>query len=87
MSILIKATIELTKIDKSKIRTTEDGRRFYSVDISINDEVRQFKNILQNVTIIESNSDREAKKNYIGNGKVVYSTISGVVVPKENDDI
>jgi len=76
-SNLIAASIDITKIDKSKL-----GKgKYLNFTISVNGETNQYG---QNVAIVESQSkeDRDAKvaKNYLGNGKVVWSEDGGIVV-------
>ena len=77
---IIAASIDLSKIDKSKIVTTDkdgnqfkNGAKYLNIDIIVNDEKNQYG---QDTSISHSQSkeEREAKekKVYIGNGKTVY---------------
>ena len=72
MSKLISASIDVTKIDKSRLFKGKKGT-YLSLDIWVNDEEDQYGNT---VSINESltSEEREAgtKKNYIGNGKKVF---------------
>ena len=79
MSTLINASIDLSKIDKSKIKTTDkfgqpfkNGAKYLDVNIWINDEADQYGNIAS-ISISQSKEEREAgaKRVYIGNGKPV----------------
>jgi len=78
MAQIISASINATKITKSKMK---DGK-YVNISIIINDEADQYGN---NVAIIESQTkeerDAKEKKNYLGNGKVVW----GDSVPEKED--
>ena len=77
MSAIINASIDLAKIEKSKIYE-KDGRKYLSLSISLNDETRYGNNV--SIAISQSKEEREAKtqKTFIGNGKVVWN--SGTIV-------
>jgi hypothetical protein len=79
MAVLINASIRVDKITKSKI-----NKGFLDVTIAINDKVDNYG---QNVAITESLSKEEresgAKKNYIGNGNVVWKNDNPVEVIKK----
>tara|TARA_R100001443_G_scaffold23923_3_gene36046 strand:- start:1408 stop:1716 length:309 start_codon:yes stop_codon:yes gene_type:complete len=73
MASIIKTSIDLTKIDKSKIITGAKGK-YLPISLTLNDEVDQFGN--QGPVIIEqTKEEREAKvaKVYLGNCKVVWT--------------
>ena len=74
MAQLITASINLTKIDKSKI-TEKDGNKYLSVQVAINDEEDTYGNTVA-ISINQSKEERERKdkKVYLGNGKVVWSS-------------
>ena len=69
---VINASIDLTKIDKSKINNHQNGSKYYNLTIYLNDEPNKYG---QDVSIATSSTkeEREAgvKQTYIGNGKVV----------------
>ena len=71
---VINASIDLTKIDKSKINNHQNGAKYYNITIYLNDEPNKFG---QNVSIATSISKEEresgVKQTYIGNGKTVYN--------------
>ena len=73
MAQLISASIDVTKITKSKLYKGEKGT-YLNITISINDEIDQYGN---QVGIIESltkeENDAKVKKNYLGNGKIVWT--------------
>jgi|TARA_R100000781_G_C4079736_1_gene127297 hypothetical protein len=84
MSLLINASIAVDKLPKEKFVKAKNGRVYYQMTISVNDQSR-FGN---NVWIYDSQSkeEREAKKNKhtLGNGAVVWT--DGNVVVAEKDE-
>ncbi len=74
MAQLISASIDVTKISKDKLVKGEKGT-YLNITISINDDVDQYGN---QAGIYESQSkderDAKAKKNYLGNGKIAWSS-------------
>ena len=83
MSAIINASIDLSKIDSSRI-FEKDGRKWLSLSISINDETNYGNNV--GISIAQSKEEREAKqpKTYLGNGKVVWN--SGTIVNAEKQE-
>jgi hypothetical protein len=83
MGTLINASLDVSKITKSKIK---DGR-WLNVTISINDETGTYGH---NTGVYESLSkdERDAgeKRNYIGNGKVVWTDGTIVVADKKEKE-
>jgi hypothetical protein len=82
MAKIISASIDLSKIDKSKIVSTDkngqpfqNGAKYLNVQIVVNDEADQYGNDCA-VRINQSKEEREAKvkPTYIGNGKTVWSS-------------
>lgn len=73
MARLINASIDLSKIDKTKIITTEKGK-YLNITISVNDEKNKFDQDTS-IFIQQSKDEREnkEKKVYIGNGKTFWS--------------
>lgn len=73
MAQIISASIDLTKIDKSKINNHKNGGAYYNIDIFIKDEKDQYGNDCA-ISQSQSKEQREAKdkKVYIGNGKSVW---------------
>jgi hypothetical protein len=82
MAQLISASIDVSKISKDKLIKGDKGT-YLNITISINDEVDQYGN---QVGIYESQSkdEREAKekKNYLGNGKIAWSSDGGTPAKK-----
>jgi len=88
MAQIISASIDLTKLDKSKIIPGKNGQKFYPLNIIVNDEKNKFD---QDVSITDSQTKEQRsakeKRNYLGNGKVVWEkakTIQGSEVPGNN---
>lgn len=71
MATLINASIDLAKIEKSKI-FEKDGKKWLSLSISVNDEPNNYG---QNVAISigQSKEEKGQPKTYLGNGKVVWT--------------
>lgn len=71
---ILNVSIDLTKIDKNKIKPHANGAKYYSMDIIVKDEPDQYG---QNVAVKngQTKEEREAKTpaTYIGNGKIVFS--------------
>ena len=84
MSTLINASINIAKLPKEKFIKGKDGAVYYNLTISIGDETR-FGN---NVALMDSQTkeERDAKKtkNYLGNGKVIWT--DGKIVLAEKED-
>ena len=85
MASIIKASINLDMIDKSKIYVGKKGK-YLPVTITINDEVDPYGN--QGPMVIEqSKEEREAKvaKIYLGNVKVVWTNGDNVSAAPRDD--
>ena len=69
MSAIIQMSIDLTKIDKSKLK---DGK-YLNVSISVNNETKFDNNV--SMCYNQSKEEREsgAKKTYFANGKVIWT--------------
>jgi len=83
MSAIINASIDLSKVDNSKI-FEKDGKKWLNLSITINNETNYGNNV--GIAIGQSKEEREAKasKTYIGNGKVVWN--DGQIVNAEKDE-
>jgi len=72
---IISASINLNKINKSKLVKGKDGNEYLNISIICNDSENEWG---KDVTITEGQSEQErkdkVKKNFIGNGKTVYNT-------------
>jgi len=84
MGALINVSVNLDKLDKSKVIKGKNGN-YYNLSISVNDQTSQYGD---NVSLFNSQTkeEREAKasKSYIGNGKVVW-TDGNIVVAERQD--
>lgn len=82
MATIATASINLDKIDKSKIYEGKNGK-YLTITVTINDETRYGNNL--SVSEAQTKEERDAKtpKNYLGNGKVVWTDGSIVVAEKE----
>jgi hypothetical protein len=74
MAKLIAVSIDVTKLDKSKFVTGKKGT-YANLTISLNDEPDQYNN---DVSVWEGQTEDERKskvdRNFLGNGKVVWSS-------------
>lgn len=74
MSKLISLSIDVTKIDKSKLVSGKKGT-YLNLTVELKDEADQYGN---NVSAWEGQSkeEREAKanRNFLGNGKVIWES-------------
>jgi hypothetical protein len=83
MSAILNLSIDLSKVDKSKL---VDGK-YLNTQIFINDETKYGNNV--SMAYSQSKEQREAKepKQYIANGKVVYVNNGIVVAEKEVENV
>ena len=81
MSTLISGSIDLSKVDKSKLK---DGK-YLQVQISVNDTTDNYGNNVS-ITVNQTKEEREAKekKTYLGNAKVVWT--DGVIKTADKVD-
>ena len=85
MASIIKASINLSNIDKSKIIEGKKGK-YLPISITINDEVDQFGN--QGPVIISQTKeerDNKTAKVYLGNVQVVGTNGDNVSVAPRDD--
>lgn len=85
MASIIKASINLNNIDKSKIIEGKKGK-YLPITITINDEPDQFGN-QGPIVVAQSKEEREAKvaKNYLGNVQVVWTNGENVAAAPRED--
>jgi hypothetical protein len=85
MASIIKTSINLDLIDKSKIIMGKKGK-YLPITIVINDEVDNYGN-QGPVTIEQSKDERESKapKVYLGNAKVVWTNGTNVSAAPRTD--
>ena len=86
MSALLNLSIDVASLPKEKFVKAKNGKVYYNLTVSLNDETNQFG---QNVSAFDSmtKEEREAgkKKTYLGNGKVVWTDGSIVVAERQDD--
>ena len=73
MSTLITGSIRVDKLPKEKFIKGKDGAVYYNLTISVGDETRYGNNV--SFTDSQTKEERDAKvaKNFLGNGKVVWT--------------
>jgi hypothetical protein len=85
MGSIASISIDLSKLDKSKIVNGKNGQKYYNLNIGINDATDQYGNNIQ-VTEPQTLEQRNAKelKTFYGNGKVFW-TDGKIEVAKKNE--
>lgn len=70
---IISASIDLNKIDRSKLIAGKNGAEYLNIDITVKDEKDNFGNDTA-ITLKQTKDERDskAKKVYIGNGKTMW---------------
>lgn len=81
---ILSVSIDLSKIDKSRIVEGKTGAKYYNLDVIVNDEPDKFGNT---VAVIQKQSkeerERKDKKIYLGNGKIVWKSGQEAVQHKQ----
>lgn len=87
MSAIATISIDLNKLDKSKIVNGKNGQQYYNLNIALNDTTDQYGNNIQ-VTEPQTKEQRDAKasKTFYGNGKVFWTDGSIKVAEKKTDN-
>ena len=74
MGALAQISIDLSKLDKSKIVEGKNGQKYYNLSISINDATDNYGN---NVSVTEPQNkeqrDNKEQRTFYGNGKVFWT--------------
>ena len=85
MGSIASISIDLSKLDKSKIVNGKNGQKYYNLNIGINDLSDQYGNNIQ-VTEPQTLEQRATKepKTFYGNGKVFW-TDGKIEVAKKNE--
>jgi hypothetical protein len=85
MGSIASISIDLSKLDKSKIVNGKNGQKYYNLNIGINDLSDQYGNNIQ-VTEPQTLEQRNAKepKTFYGNGKIFW-TDGKIEVAKKNE--
>jgi len=87
MAKILNVSINVDKITKSKLIKGKKGT-YLSLNIAVNDEKDQFDNDCS-VWENQSKEERDSKtlKNYLGNGKVIWSNEENYSVSPLTEDI
>ena len=82
MSALVNFSLDLSKLPKDKIIKGKKGQ-YINITSSINDETKFGNNV--SFFVSQSKEEREGKepKNYLGNGKVIWTDGNIVLAEKE----
>lgn len=85
MAAIATISIDLNKLDKSKIVHGKNGAQYYNLNISVNDQTDQYGNNIQ-VTEPQTKEQREAKapRTFYANGKVIWT--DGVIKVAEKKE-
>lgn len=87
MARIISASIDVTKIDKNKIKSTDkngqpfkNNAKYLEIQIVLNDEVNEYGQDAS-IRINQSKEEREAgeKAVYLGNGKTVWNSEANAI--------
>jgi len=83
MSSIVSASIDLTKIEESKV-IEKNGKRWLNLTISINDTTDTYGNNAS-VSINQSVEERtdKAPKTYLGNAKVIWTDGKIIIAEKK----
>ena len=83
MSTLINASIRVDKLPKEKFIKGKDGAVYYNMTISVQDETRFGNNVAFTDSQTKEERDAKVAKNYLGNGKVVWTDGKVTLAEKE----
>jgi len=86
MAQIISCSIDLSKIDKTKIVEGKGGAKYYDFDVITKDEKDQYGNDVS-ISQKQAADERKAKekKIYIGRGKIVWSSPPNVPPPAKSE--
>jgi len=86
MGTLINVSLDVTKITKGKLKEGKNGKMYLDLTLSVDDKTNDYG---QNVSAYEAQSQDERKskepRNYLGNGKVVWTDGNVSVAEKKED--
>lgn len=83
MSSIVSVSIDLTKIEESKV-IEKNGKRWLNLTVSINDTTDTYGNNAS-VSINQSQEERTAKapKTFLGNGKCIWTDGKIIIAEKK----
>jgi hypothetical protein len=84
MSTLINGSIRVDKLPKEKFIKGKDGAVYYNFTVSVQDETRYGNNVAFMDSQTKEERDAKMPKNYLGNGKVVWT--DGTVTLAEREE-
>ena len=84
MITLINGSIRVDKLPKEKFIKGKDGAVYYNFTISVQDETRYGNNVAFMDSQTKEERDAKMPKNYLGNGKVVWT--DGTVTLAEREE-
>jgi hypothetical protein len=72
---LIACSIDVSAINKAKIKPHQNGKKYYNFTVSLSDEEDQYGNhAMISESTTKEERDNDIKGTILGNGKVVWST-------------
>lgn len=83
MSSLVNFSLDLNKIPKSAI-TKKNGSAYLNLTMSVNDDSRYGNNTSVYVSQSKEERDAKAKRDYLGNGRVIW-TDGNIVLAEEEE--
>lgn len=84
MSTLIVGSIRVDRLPKEKFIQGKDGAVYANITISVSEETRYGNNVAIYDSQTKDERDAKVQRNYLGNGKVVWT--DGSVKLAERDD-
>lgn len=85
MSALVNFSINLNKVPKTAV-TSKNGKAYLNLTMSVNDETKFGNNTGVFIRQTKEQRDAKDKKEYIGNGQVVWTSGDVVVAEKEETE-
>ena len=82
MSALVNFSINLNKVPRTAV-TSKNGKAYLNLTMSVNDETKFGNNTGVFIRQTKEQRDAKDKKEYIGNGQVVWTSGDVVVAEKE----
>ncbi len=87
MSTLINGSIRVDKLPKEKFVKGKDNAVYYNFTISVQDETRYGNNVAFMDSQTKEERDAKMPKNYLGNGKVVWTDGTVTLAEREEEKV
>ncbi len=87
MSTLINGSIRVDKLPKEKFIKGKDGAVYYNFTVSVQDETRYGNNVAFMDSQTKEERDAKMPKNYLGNGKVVWTDGKVTLAEREEEKV